>query len=386
VAEDQGSGQPGTNDDGPDRAADDAPGAPDVTNAGKEPTARSKIAAKIAPEGSHRQQALSKLAPDGTHRQHALAELKKVSAADIVMVVATIVGFWMLAGQFADLASMGDELKGAKWSLVVLAGLIGLLPHLTQAVGMRAAAAQPIPLRPLFAVSVANSFTGLVAGTVGITATNIRFFQKRGFEPSTALVAGVVNSLGGGAVQVLIIICALPTVISSFKASETGGGGDYGTMLAIVIGVGVVTGLIFVTPRVRHFIWHKVKPQIDSAKADVSRIWHKPKNLVVLFVANAIGQTLSATALWLCLQAFGQDVPLPTLLLLNTIGSLFGGLAPIPGGMGVIEATLIAGLTAVGVDPAIATSAVLSYRVVTSYLPPAWGWPTLVWLRHHDYL
>ena len=84
--------------------------------------------------------------------------------------------------------------------------------------------------------------------------------------------------------------------------------------------------------------------------------------------------------------AFGQHLSLWTLLLVNTVAALFGGLAPVPGGMGVIEGAIIAGLTAAGIPQAQAAAATMAYRLVTAYLPPVWGWPTLTGLRHRGYL
>jgi len=59
---------------------------------------------------------------------------------------------------------------------------------------------------------------------------------------------------------------------------------------------------------------------------------------------------------------------------------------PVPGGAGVVEAGLIAGLTAVGIPQDEAIAAVLIQRVFTSYLPPIWGWLTLAWMRRHEYI
>ena len=56
------------------------------------------------------------------------------------------------------------------------------------------------------------------------------------------------------------------------------------------------------------------------------------------------------------------------------------------GGIGVVEAGLILGLTAAGVSEADATAAVFIQRLFTSYLPPIWGWATLVWMRKREYL
>ena len=43
-------------------------------------------------------------------------------------------------------------------------------------------------------------------------------------------------------------------------------------------------------------------------------------------------------------------------------------------------------LTAAGVAEADATAAVFIQRLFTSYLPPIWGWITLVWMRRREYL
>jgi undecaprenyl-diphosphatase len=48
--------------------------------------------------------------------------------------------------------------------------------------------------------------------------------------------------------------------------------------------------------------------------------------------------------------------------------------APSPGGLGAIEAALVAGLTGVGMQAGPAVSAVLLYRLATYWLPVAPGW------------
>jgi len=52
----------------------------------------------------------------------------------------------------------------------------------------------------------------------------------------------------------------------------------------------------------------------------------------------------------------------------------------------VVEAGMILGLTAAGVSEADATAAVFIQRLFTSYLPPIWGWATLVWARRKEFL
>jgi glycosyltransferase 2 family protein len=67
-----------------------------------------------------------------------------------------------------------------------------------------------------------------------------------------------------------------------------------------------------------------------------------------------------------------------------TASSFLGGISPVPGGMGVMEAAYISGLTLAGVPEDVAIGATVLHRLVTAYLPPIWGWGSLVWLRRHD--
>jgi undecaprenyl-diphosphatase len=66
--------------------------------------------------------------------------------------------------------------------------------------------------------------------------------------------------------------------------------------------------------------------------------------------------------------------------------SLIAAAAPTPGGLGAIEAALVAGLTGVGMDPAIAVAAVLSYRLVTYWLPVLPGWLCFRMLERRNYI
>jgi uncharacterized membrane protein YbhN (UPF0104 family) len=72
--------------------------------------------------------------------------------------------------------------------------------------------------------------------------------------------------------------------------------------------------------------------------------------------------------------------------LINTVVTLFAGLLPVPGGVGVSEAGLSLGLTRVGIPEEVAFAIALSYRFVVYYLPPLWGSLSYKWLSDRRYL
>jgi uncharacterized membrane protein YbhN (UPF0104 family) len=58
----------------------------------------------------------------------------------------------------------------------------------------------------------------------------------------------------------------------------------------------------------------------------------------------------------------------------------------VPGGIGAAEASLSAGLIALGVDQPTAFAIAITQRLCTFYLPPLWGYASLRWLTHKGYV
>jgi uncharacterized protein (TIRG00374 family) len=86
------------------------------------------------------------------------------------------------------------------------------------------------------------------------------------------------------------------------------------------------------------------------------------------------------------LHAVGQQASLAIIITVITLASIVGGAVPVPGGIGVVEAGMIAGLTSAGIPQDQAVAAVFIQRLFTAYLPPIWGWVTLAWMRRREYV
>jgi uncharacterized membrane protein YbhN (UPF0104 family) len=239
-------------------------------------------------------------------------------------------------------------------------------------------------------LEVANSFTALAGGAPAKFATRVRFFQQRGYEPEVALSSGVVLSAVSWVVKGALLLIAIPLAWSSIDVDSSPGGGPntqlVWTLLAIVVGVGVLSGLVLAIPRSRRLVSSRVRPRLSRAWHDVRHVVTVPNKLLRL-VGGSLGTELAvALALSASLRAFGDHVSLASLILVISVSAMFGGASPVPGGMGVVEAGLILGLTATGVAEVDATAAVFIQRLFSSYLPPIWGWVTLIWMRRREYV
>jgi uncharacterized protein (TIRG00374 family) len=136
-----------------------------------------------------------------------------------------------------------------------------------------------------------------------------------------------------------------------------------------------------VIPKVRE----SLRQQATAARSAFVVLRH-PSKVGQMLLGNVWAQLVQAVVLGICLAAFGGSASLAELILVNTFVSLFAGLMPVPGGVGVAEAALAYGLQAIGVDSAVAISTAIAFRLVTFYVPPLWGSLALRWLRKRAYL
>jgi len=157
-------------------------------------------------------------------------------------------------------------------------------------------------------------------------------------------------------------------------------------VLALIVVALVVLAVGLGVPRLRRWVRANVVPQLEEAGGSLRAVVGAPGKAARLFGGQLVTQVLFAITLGCACRAYGQDVDLAALILINSFASFIGGIAPVPGGLGAVEAGMIGGLTAVAVPQEEAVAATLTARMMTAYLPPIWGWFSLRWLRAHDEL
>jgi undecaprenyl-diphosphatase len=113
----------------------------------------------------------------------------------------------------------------------------------------------------------------------------------------------------------------------------------------------------------------------------VHTVTAQPGRIYRLFTGAALSQLLLTAALVLCVHALGGHVNFGGVVLVVAFTSVIGTLAPVPAGMGVMEASSIVGLTLFGVPQDVAIAATLLFRSCTTYLPALWGWRAFEGLR-----
>jgi uncharacterized membrane protein YbhN (UPF0104 family) len=96
-------------------------------------------------------------------------------------------------------------------------------------------------------------------------------------------------------------------------------------------------------------------------------------------IAGAIGYLwFDIAVLYACFRAASHSPPLAPLVLAYQIGYL-SNVIPVPGGIGVLDGSLIGVLVLYGLDGTVATAATLVYHAIVLWVPAVWG--TIAFIR-----
>ena len=319
-----------------------------------------------------------------------LVEPRRVSWPTLIMIIGTLIGGWALIGVLIDVSQSFDTVIGADWLWVIMAFILAQLAYVASAVETVGSVSGPLPFGRAVGVEVANSFSALAGGTPAVFATRVRFYQQQGYDATVALSSGAIMATSSWIAIAVLFLVSLPFSWGSLSLEATPqSGGDsklVWIILAVVVLVAVLASLVLAVPRLRRLAAEKARPKVRDIWGNLKEVASSPRKLVLLVGGSFGSELLVAMALSVSLRAFGDHLRLPTLIVVITLAGIIGGISPSPGGMGVVEAGMILGLTAAGVSEADATAAVFIQRLFTSYLPPIWGWVTLVWMRKREYL
>jgi uncharacterized membrane protein YbhN (UPF0104 family) len=303
-----------------------------------------------------------------------------LNLALLAVAAYTIIG--MLSG--LDLHAFVRSLRDADWWWLLAALLIGQLPRFANALSTMGSTPQPLPFGPTVALQFAKCYVNLaVPSSAGAVAITTRFFQRFGIPPAAALSAGVIDSLSELLVQaVLFVLVFFISDVDLGLSVDTEQLSGIATTALVVIAVLVIAVVVAIAvPSLRQ----RLVTALHEAR-DALQVLRTPRRLLALYGGNLLSQVLFAVTLGACVRAFGYDLPLSTLILINTVVSLFAGLLPVPGGVGVSEAGLSLGLTRAGLPSETAFAIALTTRFATFYLPPIWGYASYRWMTSRRYL
>lgn len=325
-----------------------------------------------------------------------LAEIRRVNWTQLILTVGTLIGGWALIDVLLKVAGSFATVRSASVPWVIATAIVAQVSYFGTAIASQGSITLTVPYFPLLMLELGNTFSGLALGTPATLAARVRFFQRQGMDGAIAVSSGVLESTASWIVKGGLFVISIPFAIGSMHLKDLLGNGTSGPkvdttkilvlLLVVVVVVGLVIAVFLAVPRWRGLVKGKIAPRYHEVISHFKVLAGRPAKIVGIFGGMIIAQLAVAFALGTSLHAYHQSISLPVILVVLTLGSMLGGVSPVPGGMGVVEAGMILGLKAAGVPDSAAVAAVFIQRLFTAYLPPIAGWFALAWLRRKKYL
>jgi uncharacterized membrane protein YbhN (UPF0104 family) len=303
-----------------------------------------------------------------------------------LLTAALIFAAYLLITQLADIGfgTIAHELGDADPAWLVVALILAQSTFIGSGISVRGAVATPLALLPCVVLQSAMKFINLtVPSSAGRIGMNLRFLQRMGVPSPQALAAGAVDDVSETIVQLALFLLVLPLVNAHLDTSEFHGAAPDSRLVAAIL-VAVVASVVIVlaVPKLHA----KVVPAVRSAFSGLWEVARDRHKRLELFGGNLASELLYALSLGATCLAYGVDLNLAQLVFVNTAASVLSSLIPTPGGIGAAEASLAAGLIAMGVDKPTAFAIAITQRLWTFYLPPIWGYVSLRWLTRKGYV
>jgi uncharacterized membrane protein YbhN (UPF0104 family) len=307
-------------------------------------------------------------------------KVKRLSLVNIGMLAGVLLALAIAIPSLesVDWHTVQQEFSHATWGWAVLAWILWPLIPMAWATALLGCVAIDLPFVPTVLTQVACSFLNLITPNgIGGTALQLDYLHHQDVPVASGASAMVLSTGVGGAIQMALFLIAAAITATTVESSNSGVSISLGAIAVAAALVGVVLWI----PKVRS----KVVPAVKRAANDIWTVLRTPKKGLQLFGGDLAGNLIYPALLGLCLLAFGASLSFAQLVVVQVGAGMLGNVAPVPGGIGVQEAALTAGLTSFGIDANTALATVIVFRTITFAIPPIFGFFTLHWLRRRGY-
>lgn len=324
----------------------------------------------------------------------------------VVPLVLLVAIFWFVLRQFADLSEVWTAMQTLTWREITALALATVWNLITYWIVV--VIATPGLTLPQAAVltqsttSVANAVPAGGAVAVGLTYT---ILSSWGFSKSRSTLSIIVTGIWNNFVKLGTPILAL-----AILALQGGRGG--GRLVAAILGLCGLVGAILVFGlilRSEDFARRVALRTEGWASRLLGLIKRKPAHgwdlaltkwrtrviglvsdrWVALTIATIVSHASLYAVLLLSLRVLGvseSDVGWAQVLTVFAFARLLTAIPLTPGGVGIVELALIAGLSTGGGEDAQVVAAVLMFRLLTYVFPILLGGCTyILWRRNHSW-
>ena len=302
-----------------------------------------------------------------------LEPLARIKPFTIIMVLALGFGVHLLLPQVGELGATIRTLGDAQWPWLAGALAASALTYVFASIAVMGASPIRIPFGRTAVAESASSFANRFV-PLGGTGVMVRYLQRHGLDRTTAVTTVATVDLSGFTVHLpLLLLAGFATGTSGIKGVHLPTGWH---VLIIAVGVLAIVGIVLTTP-----LRNRIRTIGTNAVHQLGGVLRDPSRAAQLWLGSIGITTVYIVSFACALAAFSAHAPFERVAFVYLAGTAVAAAAPTPGGLGAVEAALVAGLTATGVATAPAIAGVLTFRLATFWIPTLPGWFALRALR-----
>jgi putative heme transporter len=260
------------------------------------------------------------------------------------------------------------RLLSADPSWLVAAGAATALAWVAAAFARQGAVVERLPAARLLATQfAANSANHLLPSGLGAGAVNLRFMAVCGLPPARSSAALALYLLAESVGRVALLVALFATFPQALRIGHLLPDGAAVASLAATAGA-VAAVLLLVVAAVRP-LRRIVRNFLRTALSEARSVHTRPSRVLALWGGSLAFPALQAAGLVAVGLALHISIPVMHVALAYLAASVMAAMVPTPGGIGSVDAALALALITAGTPAAVATAAVLAYRLITVWLP-----------------
>ena len=297
-------------------------------------------------------------------------DLERLKPRTVVTLILGTVAGYLLLSQLARV-NVTEVVQEADWWWAGVALVLSFVTYIGATLAVSGFVPDKLRFLRTLQAQFAASFATLVSPpTLGAVAVNARYLNRAGLPPAAAAATIGVSQVAAFVVHVVLML--LVGIAAGTQADLS-----FNPPRGVIIGIGIfamVVGGLASVSHVRKWLANRIRPIFDQVIPRLATVAQRPTKLAEGFGGILLLNVAYCLCLVASVRAFSDSATIAAICFVYLAGSTLGQAAPTPGGLGVVEAALAAGLTAAGVPSALAVSATLLFRTVTFWLPTVPGW------------
>lgn len=326
--------------------------------------------------------------PDDAGRPHRPTPWWHTALRIAGLIVIAVVVVAVLRSKFPDPAQFWDALKSAKWwwvvaTLALEAASIGMM--IRQQRRLLKAFGVPVSLGRVGAITYSGTAISMSVPAGGAVSAGYVYKKFRASGANAGTAASVMLLSGILSISALVVLYLVGLLLATWTRLQALG--RQHPLITVLIGVAMLVLILVAiqlltrrrshptderrTPRLDSF--QRKHPKIGAAGRQALDAFHRagdvrPWDWNLVFTQSMANWLLDAASLYTATLAFELDIDLWKLALLYLGIQLVRQIPITPGGIGLIEASLLAGLVSAGAAQGPAAAAIVVYRLFSCWL------------------